>query len=296
MSSGSVFGTFPKHNNLKFKSSRFCSRVTQVESKRKRVISVRNLKDQNQSDQQTNQNQQLNGNGKNLGEKVFGLGSLFGLSSFAQDKDIELPDQQQSNGIEVHEMQSIHDMTTKEWQQKYMKDGTVDLWLEDEFNAGSRLTGGRAVHKGGVYGVGSGEGPSQGDIASHSVKIYDHYKDQHIEVSVPEDRYILWEAEDAGLQLPYACRMGCCTACAVRIKKGEMYQPQALGISAELKEQGYALMCVGYPRSDLEIETVSEDEVYDLQFGQSFATGALNPTKDTVDRDDFALEIANMDE
>ena len=39
-------------------------------------------------------------------------------------------------------------------------------------------------------------------------------------------RYILWEAEEQGLLLPYACRMGCCTACAVRIKEGEMYQPQ----------------------------------------------------------------------
>ena len=39
-------------------------------------------------------------------------------------------------------------------------------------------------------------------------------------------RYILWEAEEQGLLLPYACRMGCCTACAVRIKAGEMYQPQ----------------------------------------------------------------------
>ena len=41
-------------------------------------------------------------------------------------------------------------------------------------------------------------------------------------------RYILWEAEEQGLLLPYACRMGCCTACAVRIKEGEMYQPQVL--------------------------------------------------------------------
>lgn len=41
----------------------------------------------------------------------------------------------------------------------------------------------------------------------------------------------MWEAEDNGLELPYACRMGCCTACAVKIMEGDMYQPQALGIS-----------------------------------------------------------------
>ena len=40
-------------------------------------------------------------------------------------------------------------------------------------------------------------------------------------------RYILWEAEERGLLLPYACRMGCCTACAVRVLQGDLYQPQA---------------------------------------------------------------------
>jgi ferredoxin len=107
----------------------------------------------------------------------------------------------------------------------------------------------------------------------------------------------MWEAEDKGLELPYACRMGCCTACAVRIKSGEMYQPEALGISMELREQGYGLMCVGYPLSDLVLETVGEDEVYDLQFGASFATQALDPSNPAaVERDDYALGIANMDE
>jgi len=30
---------------------------------------------------------------------------------------------------------------------------------------------------------------------------------------------------------------GCCTSCAVRIKNGQIRQPEALGISAELKDQ-----------------------------------------------------------
>jgi len=39
-------------------------------------------------------------------------------------------------------------------------------------------------------------------------------------------------------------------------------------VSPELQKQGYALLCVSYPRSDLKIETEKEDEVYELQFGQ----------------------------
>lgn len=40
-----------------------------------------------------------------------------------------------------------------------------------------------------------------------------------------------------------------------------------------------------------------EDEVYDLQFGNAFAEQAVDPRNGrTVLRDDFALEIADMDE
>ncbi|GMH38913.1 hypothetical protein BSKO_06811 [Bryopsis sp. KO-2023] len=215
---------------------------------------------------------------------------------FAEGKKSKLMESGDEEEGEWSAGESIASMTNAEWQEKYEKDGCVDLWVEEEFNAGSRLVGGRDVHNGGVYGFQTGEGPSGGKVASHNVRIYNKYADQVVEVEVPEDRYVMWEAEDNGLQLPYACRMGCCTACAVKIKEGEMFQPQALGISQELKEQGYALMCVGYPRSDLVLETVNEDEVYDVQFGETFAEKALNKYAASIDRDDFAMELAEMDE
>lgn len=37
------------------------------------------------------------------------------------------------------EPKSIHSMSTAEWRSKYEKEGTIDLWLEEEFNSGSRL-------------------------------------------------------------------------------------------------------------------------------------------------------------
>ena len=192
--------------------------------------------------------------------------------------------------------ESIACMTTAEWRQRFEPEGRVDLWVEEEFNSGSRLVGGRAAHYGGVAGGGSGEGATRSDAPRHKVKIFNRHFNQELEVEVPEDRYILWEAEDQGLELPYACRMGCCTACAVRVTSGEMYQPQSLGLSAGLKAQGYALMCVGFPLSDLVLETVPEDEAYELQFGRAFEEQATDPNARTILRDDFAIELALLDE
>lgn len=38
------------------------------------------------------------------------------------------------------------------------------------------------------FGVGTGEGKSQGDCPTYKIKIFNHYADQEIEVEVPEDR------------------------------------------------------------------------------------------------------------
>ncbi|WCJ20654.1 Ferredoxin C 2 chloroplastic [Euphorbia peplus] len=126
-------------------------------------------------------------------------------------------------------------------------------------------------------------------IPLHKVTVHDRQRGVVHEFSVPEDQYILHTAEAQNISLPFACRHGCCTSCAVRVKSGELRQPEALGISAELKSKGYALLCVGFPSSDLEVETQDEDEVYWLQFGRYFARGP-------IERDDYALELAMGDE
>jgi ferredoxin len=48
-----------------------------------------------------------------------------------------------------------------------------------------------------------------------------------------------------------------------------------MGLSPALQQQGYALLCVSYPRSDLVVETQDEDEVYELQFGRYFGKGKV---------------------
>ena len=72
--------------------------------------------------------------------------------------------------------------------------------------------------------------------------------------------------------------------------------PQALGIAPQYRQAGYGLMCVAFAKSDLEMELIEEDELYDLQFGDFFNQLATNPNAPNILRDDFALEIADMDE
>ena len=87
-------------------------------------------------------------------------------------------------------------------------------------------------------------------------------------ITVPDDKTVLAAALDAGLELPFSCSAGVCTTCAALVLAGEVDQTDGMGVSPELQAEGYALLCVAYPRSDLKVETEKEDIVYQKQFGQ----------------------------
>jgi ferredoxin len=109
----------------------------------------------------------------------------------------------------------------------------------------------------------------------YSIQIHNRQTGTQDTLKVPTDRYILQALENQGVTLPFSCRNGACTTCAVRVLSGEVHQPEAMGLSQKLRDKGYALLCVSYPRSDLEVETQDEDEVYELQFGRYFARGKV---------------------
>jgi len=88
-------------------------------------------------------------------------------------------------------------------------------------------------------------------------------------VEVPEDKQILRAASAAGIELPSSCNAGVCTTCAGKIIEGEVDQTDGMGVSPDLQAEGYVLLCVAYPRSNLKIETEKEDMVYARQFGKS---------------------------
>ncbi len=82
------------------------------------------------------------------------------------------------------------------------------------------------------------------------------------------DQTVLAAAEAAGVALPSSCCSGVCTTCAARLTSGSVHQPDAMGVRQELREQGFALLCVAYPRSDLSLVAGQEDALYEAQFGQ----------------------------
>ncbi|XGB40077.1 MAG: 2Fe-2S iron-sulfur cluster-binding protein [Cyanobacteria bacterium LVE1205-1] len=100
----------------------------------------------------------------------------------------------------------------------------------------------------------------------YTVKI--HHQGVIHTLEVPDNQTVLKAADGCGLHLPSSCNAGVCTTCAAQLLSGTVEQGDGMGLSSELKEQGYALLCVSYPRSDLVLETEKEETVYHLQFGQ----------------------------
>ena len=102
----------------------------------------------------------------------------------------------------------------------------------------------------------------------HKITIHHRQEARTITFEVPEGDDILRSFESQGERLPYSCRNGCCTTCAVRILSGDMDQSAGIGLSKEMVEKGYGLLCIAKVTGPLEVETQEEDEVYEMQFGK----------------------------
>jgi ferredoxin len=103
-------------------------------------------------------------------------------------------------------------------------------------------------------------------MATYTVEIL--HQGNTLTIEVPEDQNILAVANQQGLDLPSSCTAGVCTTCAAKVLSGEVTQEDGVGLSPDLQKQGFALLCVSFPRSNCKVETNQEDAVYELQFGQ----------------------------
>jgi len=69
-------------------------------------------------------------------------------------------------------------------------------------------------------------------------------------VTVKPDTSILETALDQGIDLPYSCQSGLCTACRCRLLNGQIKMDEDEGLSDQEIKDGYVLICVGHPLTD----------------------------------------------
>ena len=142
---------------------------------------------------------------------------------------------------------------------------------ETEFpEPGNRAVGGGGGGAGAIPAGGDGEegelesggtvssGP--GDIPEDEVEYFEvEFVKQGETIELSNDQPILDQGEDAGWDLPYACRQGQCVSCAGQIADGPSedyveHDNQQMLEDAEI-DDGYTLTCVAYPRDSFSIET-----------------------------------------
>tara|TARA_B100000161_G_scaffold199122_1_gene145121 strand:- start:231 stop:557 length:327 start_codon:yes stop_codon:yes gene_type:complete len=105
-------------------------------------------------------------------------------------------------------------------------------------------------------------------MAQYNIKV--QFEQKTLDFLCSEDQDVISAAKKNGIDLPNSCCSGVCTSCASIILEGSVEQEDAMGLNDDLKEKGFALLCVAYPKSDLHVvigEKV-EDSLYNDQFGK----------------------------
>ena len=106
------------------------------------------------------------------------------------------------------------------------------------------------------------------NMSEYNIKV--EFDKKTFSFSCQDDQDIISAASINGIDLPNSCCSGVCTSCASMVIDGSIDQEDAMGLNEDLREKGFALLCVAYPESDLHVVIGDqvEDDLYNDQFGK----------------------------
>ena len=91
-------------------------------------------------------------------------------------------------------------------------------------------------------------------MTTYNITLINNDKNFQQTIAVPDDEYILSEAVEQGIKIPFECVVGACDACQGKIVSGTVDQSEQIFLSDKQVESGYILTCVAKPTSDCTIE------------------------------------------
>jgi ring-1,2-phenylacetyl-CoA epoxidase subunit PaaE len=90
--------------------------------------------------------------------------------------------------------------------------------------------------------------PESNELQTREVTV--RYDGQEFKFTVEPSMTILQTALDQGIDLPYSCQSGLCTACRGKCLSGKVKLDEEEGLSQSERAEGYVLTCVGHPLTD----------------------------------------------